>query len=420
MSVKLFNLARMTTATTGTGAATLGVAVAGYLTFAQAGVGNGDAVFYGIKDGSNSEIGIGTYSSAGPTLTRSGVYKSTNSNALISLSGSAEVYLTVAASDGGDLIPGFSNPLRGFDTPINLQLGTSVAANALTITVTGNNGAAPSNSNPILIPFRDASASPGPNWRFVNSALSLTLPNSATLGAANGVPFRIWIVAIDNGGTVVLGAFQSVTGGASPTAIGPLNEGVLATTIATGATPGVIYTPSGALTSKPIRIVGYLDYGSGLTTAGAYATGPTLIQLFGPGIKLPGEIVQRQLFNASCTSSTTSTTLTSTTTTKSITPTASPNLINCSYAASGVVAGPGVQAIAQLQRVSGINIGGRCLFQANGTVAALIGHWGLMNMLDAPGTTSSTTYTLFIANNDGATTVNVTTWATLSLEEIMV
>ena len=55
---KLYNLARVNTATTGTGTITLGSAVAGYLTFALAGVADGDVVDYGIKDGSNSEIGM--------------------------------------------------------------------------------------------------------------------------------------------------------------------------------------------------------------------------------------------------------------------------------------------------------------------------------------------------------------------------
>lgn len=95
---KLFNLARMTTATAGTGTITLGSAVSGYLTFALAGVANGDVVSYGIKDGTNSEVGTGTYTSSGTTLTRT-VTKSTNANAAISLSGSAEVFITARAED---------------------------------------------------------------------------------------------------------------------------------------------------------------------------------------------------------------------------------------------------------------------------------------------------------------------------------
>lgn len=95
---KLFNLARMTTATTGAGTITLGSAVSGYLTFALAGVSNLDIVSYAIKDGANSEIGIGTYTASGTTLSRT-VTKSTNSNTAISLSGTAEVFITPRAED---------------------------------------------------------------------------------------------------------------------------------------------------------------------------------------------------------------------------------------------------------------------------------------------------------------------------------
>ena len=95
---KLYNLARMTTATAGTGTITLGAAASGYLTFGLAGVADGDVVTYGIKDGANSEIGYGKYTSSGTTLTRN-VLKSTNSNSAISLSGSAEVYVTAGSAD---------------------------------------------------------------------------------------------------------------------------------------------------------------------------------------------------------------------------------------------------------------------------------------------------------------------------------
>jgi hypothetical protein len=90
---KLYNLARVSTATSGTGTITLGAAVSGYLTFALAGVSDADVVDYAIKDGANSEIGTGTYTAAGTTLTRT-VLKSTNSNNAISLSGSAEVFIS--------------------------------------------------------------------------------------------------------------------------------------------------------------------------------------------------------------------------------------------------------------------------------------------------------------------------------------
>lgn len=96
---KVYNLARVTTATTGTGTITLGSAVAGFLTFAGAGVSNGETVTYAIQEGSNSEIGRGVYTSSGTTLTRASVLRSTNSNNAITLAGAAQVIITPAAED---------------------------------------------------------------------------------------------------------------------------------------------------------------------------------------------------------------------------------------------------------------------------------------------------------------------------------
>lgn len=95
---KLYSGAKMSTLTTGTGTLTLNAAVSGYLTFALAGVSNGDVVSYGIIDGTALEIGTGTYTSAGTTLSRT-VTLSTNSNTAINLSGSGIVFLVPRKED---------------------------------------------------------------------------------------------------------------------------------------------------------------------------------------------------------------------------------------------------------------------------------------------------------------------------------
>jgi hypothetical protein len=95
------NRARMTTATTGAGALTLGSAAPGYQSFAAAGVATGQVVSYLIEDGSAWEVGTGTYTSAGATLTRALISSSTGS--LLNLSGSAVVSNEILASD---FIPG--------------------------------------------------------------------------------------------------------------------------------------------------------------------------------------------------------------------------------------------------------------------------------------------------------------------------
>ena len=93
----------MTTATTGTGTITLGSAKAGYLSFAEAGIANSDTVNYVIVDGDNFEMGIGTYTSAGTTLSRDTVVVSkisgVSGTTKLTLSGSAEAFLSPGAAD---------------------------------------------------------------------------------------------------------------------------------------------------------------------------------------------------------------------------------------------------------------------------------------------------------------------------------
>ena len=93
----------MGTATTGTGTITLGSAETGYFTFAEAGVGNGDTVSYTILDGNDFEIGVGTYTSSGTTLSRDTVVASkiggTAGTSKINLSGSATVFVTITGRE---------------------------------------------------------------------------------------------------------------------------------------------------------------------------------------------------------------------------------------------------------------------------------------------------------------------------------
>jgi len=88
----------MTTATTGTGTITLGTAEAGYQTFADAGVVDTNVVRYVIEDGTDWEIGTGTYTATGTTLTRT-VTESSNTDTAISLTGSAVVYVGATEAD---------------------------------------------------------------------------------------------------------------------------------------------------------------------------------------------------------------------------------------------------------------------------------------------------------------------------------
>ena len=85
-----------TTTTTGTGTITLAGASTGFQSFSV--IGNGNSTYYTITDGTNWEVGIGTYTSSGTTLNRDTVLESSNSgNAVNWSAGSKDVFVTYPA-----------------------------------------------------------------------------------------------------------------------------------------------------------------------------------------------------------------------------------------------------------------------------------------------------------------------------------
>ena len=109
MALKLADRVRETTTSTGTGAITLGGAVAGFVSFSSV-LSTNDTTYYVIVSSTATdwEVGVGTYSSN--TLTRTTVLDSSNSNALVNFTvGTKAVFIAQPAgravySDGTSIV----------------------------------------------------------------------------------------------------------------------------------------------------------------------------------------------------------------------------------------------------------------------------------------------------------------------------
>ena len=85
-----------TTATTGTGTLTLAGAETGFQSFAA--IGNGNKTYYVITDDIDFEVGIGTYTSSGTTLSRDTILESSNGGNAVSWgAGSKTVFCSLPA-----------------------------------------------------------------------------------------------------------------------------------------------------------------------------------------------------------------------------------------------------------------------------------------------------------------------------------
>jgi hypothetical protein len=135
-----------TTSTTGTGTITLAGAVTGYQSFGTA-IGDGNTTYYtiAIEGGTDWEVGIGTYTASGTTLSRDTVLASSNSGSLVSFgSGTKNVFVTYP---GGKAVY--------YQAAGGVVISDNSTANALRITQTGTGNAlvVEDSANPDATPF---------------------------------------------------------------------------------------------------------------------------------------------------------------------------------------------------------------------------------------------------------------------------
>lgn len=299
---------------------------------------------------------------------------------------------------------------------INVGLSASVGSNALTVSLLNSAAGTPATTGPVLIPFRDATIATGDAVLVaVTGSLSIVISSTNTMGCVSAQMCRLWVFAINNSGTVALCAYNAFDGTSS--VIG-LNEQALQTS-ASGTTGGssaqTLYCSTSAVTSMPIRYLGYIDIQE--ATAGTWASGPTYVQLMGPGIKKPGDIVQAKSVSSTTSASTNSASFAALTSTQtlSVTPTSAANPIMVkSFGTMGM--GGAVNGEIQLARGTTL-IGNPVSLNATAAINAPAAIFAL----DVPNTTSSTTYSFYGKCTSSCTVTYppATTGVVLILEEIM-
>jgi hypothetical protein len=138
MPIVFADRVKVRTRTNGTGTLTLENTIDGFQSFEA--VGNGNQTYYGIEHPNGTwEIGLGTYTSAGSTLSRDTVLSSSNSNALVDFTGgSKNVFVTIPSSVAANIIASTTFAFR--DIAVSGQTTVSADSTADTLTLVAGTG----------------------------------------------------------------------------------------------------------------------------------------------------------------------------------------------------------------------------------------------------------------------------------------
>ena len=238
------------TTTAGSGTITLAGAKTGYQSFSV--VGNGNTTYYTITGGAEWEVGIGTYTSSGTTLSRDTVLASSSGGAKVTFSaGTKDVFVTYPAGRSVESTSATITTLNGTTlgyTSANITTlsGTNFTATSLTLTnalarAQGGTGlsTAPTNGQLLIgngTGYTLSTLSAGSGISITNSAGSITLSTSGgglpTINVTNSTS----ISAVANNHYVL----TSTTAATLTLPASPTSGDVVWTTVANGLTTNVI------------------------------------------------------------------------------------------------------------------------------------------------------------------------------------
>lgn len=227
MALVLKDRVKETTATTGTGTVTLAGAALGFQSFAA--IGDGNTTYYAISDPATGdwEVGVGTYTASGTTLSRDTVLSSSNSGSLVPFAaGTKDVFVTYPSSRSV-----YQNTTGTFTVQNEFNTANIATANITTANITaGTVSTTPTSNNDIVNKAYADSIASGINFHQACSyATTTALPSVNYANGTGGVGATLTATA---NGALVIDGYTFV----SP---GDLNKRVLIKNQSSGLENGV-------------------------------------------------------------------------------------------------------------------------------------------------------------------------------------
>ena len=269
MALVLKDRVKETTTTTGTGTITLAGASSGFQSFSA--IGNANTTYYTIAGGTEWEVGLGTYTSSGNTLSRDNVLESSNGGSLVNFSaGTKDIFITYPAdksiydNNSGSIIASgilpTSNGGTGLSTYATGDLIYASATNTLSKLTAGTNGYVltlssgvptwSASSGSMVYPGAGIAVSTGSAW-----TTSLTAPSGTIVGTTDSQALTNKTISgasntISNIGlsTQVTGTLPVANGGTGATTLTGVIKGN-GTSAITAATAGTDYVAPATATS---------------------------------------------------------------------------------------------------------------------------------------------------------------------------
>lgn len=296
---------------------------------------------------------------------------------------------------------------------VNGTIAESRVGGAVTYSIKTLAGIDPSAADPVYAVFNNGSG--GYVVRSIISALALTISSGSSLGAINSTPFRVWLLLLDNSGSVEFAAVIC----SDASGVMPLDEGLPISTTAEGGggsadTIKTIYS-SASRASKFFCFAGQASYDAGLAAAGTWNVAPSTLSVFGGASRRPGDVIQMKTVGNTSPTSVNNTSYQNTALQLAITLASPQNLIEATGACGIRSDAALVGVYCRLHRGS-VAVGNESVGLGGASVQSFP---AVLQAFDAPGSVGPHTYMAKI-KNDASASVSLTGNASvLTLKEVV-